>query len=256
MDAVVMFSGGVGSWMAAKRAVQTHDNVTLLFTDTLIEDRDLYRFLDEAAADVGAPLVKVAEGRTPWQVFKDVRLLGNSRIAPCSRVLKQEPARAWVKANAPNAAVVIGIDWTEIHRLPGAQRGWDPWQVEAPMCEPPLLTKREMLKELDKAGIERPALYREGFAHNNCGGGCVRAGAGQFAHLYRRRPTVFAEWEQGEREMRRYLDADVSILRDRRDGTTSPLTLQAVRERLERQPMLFDNEEWGGCGCFLEDNNG
>lgn len=256
MDAVVMFSGGVGSWMAAKRAMQMHDDVTLLFTDTLIEDPDLYRFLDEAAADVGAPLVKVAEGRTPWQVFKDVRMLGNTRIAPCSRVLKQEPARAWVQANAPNATVVIGIDWTEIHRLPGAQRGWAPWQVEAPMCEPPLMTKPEMLKELDRVGIERPALYREGFAHNNCGGGCVRAGAAQFAHLYRTRPAVFAEWEQNEQALRDHLFADVAILRDRRDGGTKPLPLRAVREWLELQPMLFKDDEWGGCGCFLEDING
>jgi hypothetical protein len=39
---IVMFSGGIGSWAAAKRVAERHgtDNLTLLFTDTLIEDGD------------------------------------------------------------------------------------------------------------------------------------------------------------------------------------------------------------------------
>jgi len=249
-----MFSGGVGSWGAAKRVVEMHGaaSTTLLFTDTLIEDPDLHRFLDEAAANVGAPLVKIADGRTPWQVFRDRRMLGNSRIAPCSTELKQKPARAWMAENAPDAVVVVGIDWTEMHRLEGARNGWQPWAVEAPLCEPPYVTKPDLLAMLDDAGIQRPALYREGFVHNNCGGGCVRAGSAQFAHLYRTRPMTFAQWEQGENDMRAFLAADVAILRDRRGGDTTPLTLTALRTKLETQPTLFDAEDWGGCGCFME----
>ena len=46
-----MFSGGIGSWAAAKRVrVEPGDSLILLFTDTLIEDPDLYRFLGQAAA--------------------------------------------------------------------------------------------------------------------------------------------------------------------------------------------------------------
>ena len=253
--AVAMFSGGVGSWAAAKRAAEKYgrENLTLLFADTLIEDPDLYRFLDQAAADVGAPLVRVADGRTPWQVFRDRRMLGNSRIANCSIELKQRPAREWMVANAPDAVVVLGIDWTEEHRLAGARKGWAPWAVEAPLCERPYLAKNELLADLDRAGIARPALYSEGFLHNNCGGGCVRAGVGQFAHLFRARPETFAEWEAGEQAMRDYLNADVSILRDRTGGTTKPLTLASVRERLERTPSMFADEDWGGCGCFVDD---
>lgn len=255
-QAIAMFSGGVGSWAAAKRAKERFDTITLLFTDTLIEDPDLYRFLDEAAADVGAPLVKVADGRTPWQVFHDVRMLGNSRIAPCSRVLKQEPARRWVEENAPGAAIVLGLDWTEEHRLAPAQRGWAPHLVVAPLTERPYLAKSELLAKLDAAGIARPSLYQEGFLHNNCGGGCVRAGMGQFRHLYRARPETYAEWEAGEAEMRGYLQANVSILRDRTGGMTRPLTLRELRNRLDAEPSLFTDAEWGGCGCFVDEEEG
>ena len=51
---VVSFSGGVGSWLAARRVAERHgtERMTLLFTDTLIEDNDLYRFLIQGACDV------------------------------------------------------------------------------------------------------------------------------------------------------------------------------------------------------------
>lgn len=251
---VVMFSGGSGSWGAARRVADEHgtDGLALLFADTLIEDPDLYRFLDEAAADIGVPLIRVADGRTPWQVFKDRRMLGNSRIAPCSTELKQKPARAWMKANAPDAAVVLGIDWTESHRLPGAVKGWAPWRVEAPLCERPYVAKADLLVELGQRGIRPPDLYSEGFPHNNCGGGCVRSGAAQFRLLLQRRPGTFAEWEAGEVDVQCYLGSTATILRDRSGGQVTPLPLRVLRERLERQPSLFADEEWGGCGCFLE----
>ncbi|QTH19692.1 hypothetical protein HRJ34_15720 [Rhizorhabdus wittichii] len=50
----VMFSGGEGSYRAAKivRARHPEAPLGLVFTDTLYEDADTYRFLIEAAADV------------------------------------------------------------------------------------------------------------------------------------------------------------------------------------------------------------
>lgn len=51
VQCVVFYSGGLMSWAAGKRAVAKYgaENTTLLFTDTLIEDADLYRFLEEGA---------------------------------------------------------------------------------------------------------------------------------------------------------------------------------------------------------------
>lgn len=42
---VVMFSGGVGSWAAAKRVAERRgtDGLILLFADTKSEDEDTYR---------------------------------------------------------------------------------------------------------------------------------------------------------------------------------------------------------------------
>ena len=75
MKAVVMFSGGKGSFLSAKRAADrfgAHE-IVLLFADTMVEDPDVYEFIAAGAAYIGSELVRVADGRTPFQVFHDVR---------------------------------------------------------------------------------------------------------------------------------------------------------------------------------------
>ena len=253
---VVMFSGGVGSWAAAKRVAERHgtENLILLFADTLMEDEDLYRFLDEAAEDVGGRLVKVADGRNPWDVFNDVRFLGNTRVDPCSKILKRELLDKWLDANCDrdHTTVHLGISWDEEHRFVRAKSRFDSkgWTCSAPLCEEPLppMGSEWALEELDKAGIARPRLYAMGFKHNNCGGFCIKAGQAHFELLLRVMPERYAYHEEQEQDIRMTL-GDVAILRDRRGGTTKPMTLRAFRKRLEAKHG-FDENEWGGCGCF------
>jgi len=253
MRYVVMFSGGIGSWAAAKRTVTTHGaDVTLLFTDVLGEDEDTYRFIKDAAANLGCPLVTVTDGRTIWDVFKDRRFLGNSRQANCSTELKQKPARAWLDANTDpdDTTIVIGIDWTETHRLPAIEQGYLPYRVAFPMTEQPWVDKAHMIAWATREGLTPPRLYALGFSHNNCGGGCVRAGQAQFRHLLEVMPDRFAEWETNEAEMQDFLGKDVAILSESVGGLKRLLPLTVLRERAESQPFLIDEFDWGGCGCF------
>lgn len=255
MRHIVMFSGGVGSWAAASRVIEQHgrDGVTLLFADTLAEDDDLYRFIDEAAGKLGVPLVKVQDGRTPWQVFRDVRHIGNTRIAPCSHLLKQAPCRRWLEENTvpSSTAIYVGIDWSEEHRLAAVVRHWQPYAeiVDAPLCQPPYVDKSQVLQALSATGIRPPRLYEMGFPHNNCGGACVKAGHAQWRLLLRTNPARYAQEEARECELRGLL-GDVAILRDRRGGRTRPLPLSVLRERT---PVASgEDDEWGGCGCFVD----
>jgi 3'-phosphoadenosine 5'-phosphosulfate sulfotransferase (PAPS reductase)/FAD synthetase len=251
-----MFSGGLGSWAAAKRVAASYGtkNLTLLFSDTLIEDQDLYRFLREAANNVGAPLICVADGRTPWQVYRDERFLGNARIDPCSRVLKREPAARWLKENcSPKSTVVhLGIDWTESHRFERVRaiREKEGWKYTAPLCNPPYLSKDDIFQWLARENIRAPRLYSLGFVHNNCGGFCCKAGQAHFANLLRKLPDRYAEHEAEEIRLRRFLRKNVSILADRRGGGThKPLTLRDFRRRLKKEEAI-DEYDLGGCGCF------
>lgn len=246
---VVSFSGGVGSYMAAKRAPA---DAVLLFADTLIEDEDLYRFLDDASERLGRPITRVADGRNPWEVFRDVRFIGNSRVDPCSRMLKRELLRRWIKEHCDpkTTTVYLGIDWTEMHRMAGAAKRWAPWKVEAPMCDRPYLSKPQMLDELRADGLEVPRLYKLGAVHNNCGGFCIKAGHAQFAWLLREMPERYRWHEEQEEALRAEL-GDVAVLRDRRGGEVRPLTMRALRERIEAGGQI-DLLDWGGCGCAVD----
>lgn len=258
MKHVVMFSGGVGSWAAAKRVAHEHGtaNLTLLFADTRMEDEDLYRFLDEAAANVGAPLVKLAEGRTPWEVFRDERFIGNNRVDLCSRMLKREILDRWRNANCDpdDTTIHIGIDWTEQHRLKRLLPRVAPWRYEAPMCEPPLMSKEQMLQWLESEGICRPRLYRLGFPHNNCGGFCVKAGQAHFLHLLKMLPERYAYHEAQEEKMRADVGPEATVLKDRKGGgPRRALSLRELRERHEAGDQQLDLFDWGGCGCAVDD---
>lgn len=255
----MFYSGGIGSWVTAKRVIAEHgkENTVLLFTDTKIEDEDLYRFLKDTTENLGAEFVHIEDGRDIWEVFKDVKYLGNSRIAQCSHILKQKTAENWIKANyQPDECVLyLGIDWTEEHRTKAPTENWKPYTVKFPMCEEPFLVKEDMLAMLEAEGIEVPRLYKMGFAHNNCGGGCVRAGQGHFLNLLKTMPERFAQWEANEQMMREYLGKEVSILRRQRNGKRFNFTLKELREEYEEKQDEADIDifDIGGCGCFVND---
>ncbi len=224
------------------------------------EDQDTYRFIEDAVAQLGARFVTVTDhkGRDIWEVYRTRRFLGNSRQANCSIELKQKPCAAWLKENCDpgDTTVYVGIDWTEEHRLPAIKKAYAQYgfNAEAPLCEPPLLDKPQMIEAAVEAGIKPPRAYEQGFPHNNCGGFCVRAGKAQFKKLLELDRDRYMFHEQREQELREYLDKDVTVLTERVKGEKVRLTLRGYRERLEEQPDLFTDEdsEWGGCGCFSQ----
>jgi hypothetical protein len=259
---IVMFSGGIGSWATAKRVAAKYgaENVILLFSDVkgdtdnphIGEDQDTYRFIEEAAANIGAELIKVVDGRNIWEVFKDQRFLGNSRIAPCSHHLKQKPAKKWIHENTTpgDAIIYVGIDWTEKHRMAAVIKGYSPWLVDSPLLEEPHLTKQQMIEWAESEGLKAPRLYSYGFKHNNCGGGCVRAGQAQFKHLLDVMPERYAEWEKQEEKIQDYLGVEVTILSRTVKGNKIPFSLTELREAAERQPALIDlNDQGVSCNC-------
>jgi hypothetical protein len=255
MNHVVNTSGGIVSFWAADRVVKKYGitNVTLLFADTLIEDDDLYRFLREGAEYLGISITRISRELTPWQLFAQQGMIGNSRSPICSVMLKRELLDEWHRATTleMTTTLYIGIDWTEEHRLRDLRKAKPTWNIEAPMCDQPLWDKCKMLDELRAIGIEPPRLYKLGFPHNNCGGFCVKAGQAQFALLLRTFPKRYAWHEEQEQALRDQV-GDFSVLSDRRgDGKKKPLTLRMLRERIEAGES-FDRHDWGGCGCALE----
>ncbi len=210
-----------------------------------VERRDLKEerlgLLSELAADAERcipGLHWVTHGKDVWDVFFEERYLGNSRIDPCSGVLKREAAEAWVKERyyPGEAVLVLGIDHTEAHRHERARARWQPYEVDSPLCRAPLEgDPKGAAKELcERSGMEVPILYRLGWGHSNCGGACVKAGKASWTMLMRRLPERFRYHEQREQEIRAHRGKEVSILREQRDGVRRNVTLRELRERVAR----------------------
>ena len=253
MRCIVQYSGGAASYVAAKLAIEEfgHDNVVLLFADVLMEDEDLYRFNRDAARRLNVPITRLCEGRTPWEVFFSERMIGNSRADHCSRILKREMLDNWrvENTNFETDVIFLGMDANEAHRLTGVQGRLFPWIVRSPLIERGIF-KEQVLKMVEADGLALPRLYAMGFPHNNCGGGCIKAGQGHFLMLLDKLPEVYATWEGKEEAFRRWTGKDVAILRDRRGGDTKPLTLRELRGRAANDRTQIDLFDIGGCGCM------
>lgn len=255
MKHIVLYSGGLGSYFTTKRILESgvkKEDIILLFTDTKVEDEDLYRFLEDTSKFLDIPITNYSDGRSIWEVFVDQRFLGNSQFDPCSRVLKRERSREFIKQFTPEECIIyLGFDWTEMNRFEKAQKAWLPYIIKAPLCKPPYLDKENMKHTLKDDGIELPRLYKLGFQHNNCGGGCVKAGLGHFKHLYENLPEVYKQWEDNEQMMRDYLQRDITILRRTKNKVRYNITLKQLREEIE---TLTEEEcsEIGGCSCFVD----
>jgi hypothetical protein len=251
---IVSYSGGVCSFWAAHRVIDKFGsgNVKLLFADVLMEDEDLYRFNQDVAEYFGIPITRISREKTPWQLFNDRQMIGNSRFPLCSVKLKRELLDDWIDRHCLVRETVryVGLDWTEEHRLIALQEALYPWQFIAPMIEKPLWDKCKMLDELRLLGIKPPRLYDLGFPHNNCGGFCVKAGQAQFAQLLKHMPERYAFHEDEEQKLRRKV-GNYSILKDRRNAESKPLTLRRLRKRIEAGES-FDRDDWGGCGCAVD----
>lgn len=220
------------------------------------EDADNYRFLSDIERYFGIEIVRIVEGRDIWQAMFDARAItipvGATRVARCSIDLKREPCDRWIAERfTPDQVVqVVGLDWSEPHRIADFEAAKAPYRCWFPLDEPPYMDKCQLAAKWEARGIKSPHLYELGFSHANCGGFCVKAGQAHFALLYRVNRERYLYHAAKEAQFRAEINPAVTILRDRRGGGKArPMTLYEFAERLDRGEG-YDRDEWGGCGCF------
>ena len=252
---MVQFSGGAGSWAAARRLVDRDgpEGVVLLCADTRSEHEDWRAFVDAAAVDLGGELIMLTVGPDIWELAEQQAMIPNTRADFCSRVLKREPLNAWMGAYCDPSKVVVhfGFDWTERHRLDRISARLTGWQVDAPLCWDPPLDKDDAMTMLAESGLPQPAAYRLGLPHNNClRYGCVKGGQAYWERVLRTLPESYARAEAAEEHLRARV-GDHAVLRDRSRGRTRPVSLRNFRLRIESQPSLFDGSDWGSCSCMV-----
>lgn len=255
MKHLVSFSGGMGSFAEAVSCVEKFgkENVTTLFADTLIEDKDLYRFMDECVAFLDCEYIRICEGRTPFQVFEDVKFMGNSRIDPCSRVLKRDFIDSYIGKNykPDEVEIHLGIDYTEEHRLKRLVKRKEPYIYRSTLIEDGRIIHKDFSKQY---GIKPPRLYSFGLGHNNCGGFCPKAGMAHYEKLLKGDRDQYIKYEELEDGVYKKNPSAKPFLRMNVEGKLRYLTLKQFRQGIEAGTMqlTFDDLlDFGGCGCAV-----
>lgn len=256
MKHIVSYSGGVGSAITAQLIVDLYgkNNTALLFADTKVESPDLYRFNHDIENLLGCEFITIADGRTPWQVFNDEKFIGNSRIDPCSKILKRNLIKKWLRENfkSHEVTVWVGIDVTEEHRLPPVVANNYPYIYRSILVELQIFVTPDIKRAWCKENkILIPNLYELGFSHNNCGGFCVKAGLAQFKKLYELLPEVYMENEKEELAAMVRNPNLRPFLKKTINGVKHYITMKEYREKYLSQLTPDEELEFGGCGCAL-----
>lgn len=190
----ILISGGLSSAYCAKLVLDRNPAAEMIFNDTRWEHEDLYRFLRDIEKYFGKKIIHVSDGRTPEDVFYDIGFLGSNRVPVCSRILKAEQTRKFVEAGD---ILNFGIGANEAHRATRIKAVYDSLNVYSkfPLLEN-VISDSTIKDFFSGIGIEIPQMYKDGFSHNNCSGGCVRAGKTQWLHLLKTYPNVYRERER------------------------------------------------------------
>lgn len=236
MKYVSSLSGGAASAVAHWRAVKRYgrENVTAWFADTLWEDQDLYRFLEDFESFIGQKIIRHTEGITPLEVAENQHIIPNQKLAPCSQVLKQKPFKKFIEAHEKPVTVLLGLDWSEQHRMIAPKKAYE--SIEDVSVDFPLMWKPydfDVFQTVRDWGIEIPRLYKMGFPHNNCGGRCVRQGIKEWQRLKVHFPERFAKVRDWEAAQQAIGDArkDYAIARDQSGGEVKPLSLADIEAK-------------------------
>jgi len=252
--AVVMsVSGGSGSAVALLKLLEHYPaaSVVGVFANTQTEAADLYRFLDDLESHTGLTFVRLDQGMDIWDCFERYGVMKMHGAYKASVELKIKPLVKWVQAHyTPEQAVVAsGMSWMEPERQDRMKMRWDQhgYGVVHPLNLSPKLSDCEEKEYLQQRGLTPPNLYDKGYPHNNCGGGCILAGMGQWAGFYRDFPEQFAYHER--REQAFFDRTGFTILKDRRGGQQRPLTLRQLRERVDAGETFRDFRT--ACNCMM-----
>ena len=302
---MVLYSGGMGSFLSAYMLWEKGYNILLYFNDTKYESKELYRFLldtvdffhdgDERYNEMMSIVYNLPElyedeekrksdleqlgylmnerysmfvydsdGRGVWDVFDDRSFIGNSLVDPCSEELKRFRSRKFIQSLQGDWDIAIGIDWTESHRFDKAKPNWKPNDLIAPLIDANVDKLEYEESVLSITGIQKSLQYSKGFAHDNCGGMCVKAGLGHFKILHKNNIKLY-RWHEQKLEDAMNDIGRHPFLRKTVKGERYYVTLREYRQFLETGNLVVDGKtiiknenldeyeelEMGGCGCAI-----
>lgn len=198
---LVWFSAGAASAVATKLILsEGHDDVLIAYVNPGSEHADNQRFIADCEAWFGHPVEQFRSDkyRDTWQVWRERRFLVGPTGALCTAELKK---RVRYGIQKPDDIQVFGYtaDKRDAARADRFREQNPGVTFHTPLIERGL-TKDDCLGMVDRAGIELPVMYRQGFRNNNCIG-CVKGGMGYWNMIRIHYPADFQEMSELERDI-------------------------------------------------------
>lgn len=188
---VCQFSCGATSAVAAKLTLKDHPDAVLVNAFIKEEDEDNRRFLADCERWFDRTIIVVRDekyGASVDEVWRRKRFMKGEHGAPCSMHLKREILAAFMQ---PTDILVLGYDAGESDRLEDFREFYPHINVTAPLIERGL-TKSDCQAIVERAGIQLPLMYRDGFENANCPG-CPKGGMGYWNRIRIIRPERFKQ---------------------------------------------------------------
>lgn len=235
---VCRFSCGAASAVATKLALHKYGKrVVVTYSDPGSEHPDNTRFMADCQKWFGVPVITLPKGKyaDTWEVWEGERFITSKDGAPCTGILKREPAIAFAR---PDDITIFGYtaDAVDVKRWDNIRKQNFEQTIEAPLIEAGLL-HADCLAMVERCGIKLPVMYLLGYHHNNCIG-CCKGGMGYWNKLRRDFPKVFDRMAALQRKL-----GEGSALWRETDGT--PITLDNL------DPKRGNHDEEPKIECSL-----
>ena len=200
------FSCGAASAVATKKALEKYGAENFIIASCVVENEhpDNERFLQDCEKWYGMPILRLRSEKYKdcWEVWEKTKYLVGPMGARCTTEMKKLVRQRFQKVSDKQ---IFGFTAEENHRADRFREQNPEVDLSTPLIDLGL-TKKDCFIELQKAGIELPAMYKLGYKNNNCVG-CVKGGAKYWSSIRRDFPDVFKKMGELERKL------DVKILK-------------------------------------------
>jgi hypothetical protein len=188
---VCQFSCGAASAVATKLAISQNKGAEVIVVNAFIKEEgdDNRRFLADCEDWLGQKALQLQDekyGASADEVWRRKQYMKGPHGAPCSGELKR---KVLDKIKLPGDVLVFGFTAEEADRFEDFQERNPELKCSAPLVDAGI-GKQDALAMVQRASIQLPQAYREGFSNANCIG-CPKGGEGYWNHVRKVHPLVF-----------------------------------------------------------------
>ena len=196
--ALVWFSCGASSAIAAKYAVKKYKDCEVVYCDTGGEHPSNIEFLKDVEKWIKKEIIilKNDKYKDHFEVFKKEKYLQGIKGAKCTTELKKKLRLEYQK---PDDIHIFGYTIEEEKRAKKFEN-YNPEIFVDWILIKKGITKENCLGMLWQKNIKLPMMYELGYNHNNCIG-CVKGGMGYWNQIRKDFPDHFIKMAKIERDI-------------------------------------------------------